>query len=95
MADWIRITAEWLEPIYRAMHRRLLAGPCIQADETPVRCNDPDENRGGTTEGCLRLNSRPGDDMVFDWRLSRQHGDEERGFIDFNAADSQSKLPGA
>jgi len=27
MADWIRITAEWLEPIYRRMHKRLLEGP--------------------------------------------------------------------
>jgi transposase len=46
MADWIRITAEWLEPIYRQMHRRLLGGKYLQVDETPVRCNDPDENAG-------------------------------------------------
>ena len=75
MADWIRITAEWLEPIYRAMHRRLLASPYLQADETPVRCNDPDEKRGGTTEGWLWVISRPQDDVVFDWRLSRRHGE--------------------
>ena len=75
MADWIRITAEWLEPIYRAMHRRLLAGTYLQVDETPVRCNDPDEKRGGTTEGWLWVISRPGDDVVFDWRLSRRHGE--------------------
>jgi transposase len=75
MADWIRITAEWLEPIYRAMHRRLLAGAYLQVDETPVRCNDPDEKRGGTTEGWLWVISRPGDDVVFDWRLSRRHGE--------------------
>lgn len=75
MADWIRITAEWLEPIYREMHRRLLAGPYLQADETPVRCNDPDEKRGGTTEGWLWVISRPWGDVVFDWRLSRRHGE--------------------
>jgi transposase len=34
MADWIRIAAEWLEPVYRRMHQRLLAGPYLQADET-------------------------------------------------------------
>jgi transposase len=78
MADWIRITAEWLEPIYRAMHRRLLAGTYLQVDETPVRCNDPDEKRGGTTEGWLWVISRPGDDVVFDWRLSRRHGELTR-----------------
>ncbi len=75
MADWIRITAEWLEPIYRQMLKRLLAGGYLQADETPIRCNDPDEKRGGTTEGWLWVISRPGEDVVFDWRLSRRHGE--------------------
>jgi len=36
MADWIAITAEWLEPIYKTMLRRLLAGSYLQADETPM-----------------------------------------------------------
>jgi transposase len=60
MADWIGITAGWLEPIYRRMKAELLAGGYVQADETPVRCNDPDEKRGGTTQGWLWVISRPG-----------------------------------
>jgi transposase len=75
MADWIALTAQWLEPIYRQMHRGLLAGDYIQADETPVRCNDPDEKRGGTTQGWLWAISRPDGEVVFDWRLSRRHGE--------------------
>jgi transposase len=75
MADWIGITAGWLEPIYRQMKAGLLAGGYVQADETPVRCNDPDEKRGGTTQGWLWVISRPGGDVVFDWRLSRRHGE--------------------
>ena len=75
MADWIGITAEWLEPIYRRMQTELLGGGYVQADETPVRCNDPDEKRGGTTQGWLWVISRPGGDVVFDWRLSRRHGE--------------------
>jgi|SRR5580692_4199006 transposase len=75
MADWIAITAEWLEPIYQTMLQRLLTGDYLQADETPVRCNDPDVKRGGTAEGWLWVISRPGDDVVFDWRLSRRHGE--------------------
>ena len=75
MSDWIAITAEWLEPIYKTMLRRLLSGEYLQADETPVRCNDPDEKRGGTTEGWLWVISRPGEDVVFDWRLTRRHGE--------------------
>lgn len=94
MADWIRIAAEWLEPIYRAMHRRLLAGPYLQADETPVRCNDPDEKRGGTSEGWLWVISRPGEDVVFDWRLSRRHGELTR-LIDGFSGILQSDMYGA
>jgi hypothetical protein len=75
MSDWVEITAEWLAPIYRQMHRGLLAGDYLQADETPVRCNDPYEKRGGTTQGYLWVISRPGADVVFDWRLSRRHGE--------------------
>lgn len=75
MADWIAIAAEWLEPVYKEMGRRLLAGGYLQADETPVRCNDPDVKRGGTTEGWLWVISRPQEDVVFDWRLSRRHGE--------------------
>jgi transposase len=75
MADWIRITSEWLEPIYRAMIRSLLDSGYVQVDETPVKCNDPDEKRGGTTQGYLWVMSRPGGDVVFDWRLSRRHGE--------------------
>jgi transposase len=75
MADWIGLAAQWLEPIYRLMYRELLAGDYLQADETPVRCNDPDEKHGGTTQGWLWVISRPGGDVVFDWRLSRRHGE--------------------
>jgi hypothetical protein len=45
----------------------------LRADETPVRCNDPEEKRGGTTQGYLWVISRPGADVVFEWRLSRRH----------------------
>jgi transposase len=75
MVEWVRIGAEWLEPIYRQMLAGLLQGNYLQADETPVRCNDPDEPRGGTTQGYLWVVSRPGGDVVFDWRVSRRHGE--------------------
>lgn len=75
MADWIGITAEWLRPLYGHMHRELLASDYVQCDETPIRCNDPDEKRGGTTQGWLWVISRPGGNVVFDWRLSRRQGE--------------------
>ena len=75
MVEWVRLAAERLEPLWRAMLRELLAGGYVQADETPVKCNDPDEKRGGTTQGYLWVLSRPGGDVVFDWRLSRRHAE--------------------
>jgi transposase len=75
LCDWIRITADWLEPIYKHMLRGLLEGDYVQADETPVKCNDPDEKRGGVSQGYLWVVSRPGGDVCFDWRLSRRHGE--------------------
>jgi len=75
MCDWIEIASEWLAPIYRRMLTNLRAGGYLQADETPVRCHDPDERKGATSQGWLWVISRPGGDVVFDWRLSRRHGE--------------------
>ena len=75
MCDWVEVTAQWLQPIYRRMHAQLLAGDYLQADETPIKCHDPDEKRGATTQGFLWVISRPRGDVVFDWRLSRRHGE--------------------
>ena len=66
------------------MMRRLLSGitdvlkiqlrqsPYLQVDETPVRCQDPDVP-GKTVQGWLWVISRPGGDVVFEWRMSRRH----------------------
>ena len=75
MADWVETVAEWLKPIYNYMRLSLLAGDYIQADETPVRYQDPDTKKGKSGEGWMWLISRPGADVVFDWRLSRRHGE--------------------
>jgi len=73
MADWIDQVSQWLAPVVRQMHRTLLAGGYVQVDETPVRCHDPDLDRGQTSQGWLWVVSRPGGEVVFDWRLSRRH----------------------
>ena len=75
MADWVRIASEWAEPIYKLMHAELLRGQYVQCDETPVKFIDPDEKGQGTTQGYLWVVSAPGGDVVFDWRLTRRHGE--------------------
>lgn len=83
MCEWIEVVASWLEPIYRRMLINLRQGGYLQADETPIRCHDPDENRGATTQGWLWVISRPGGDVVFDWRLSRRHGELNTLLLDY------------
>jgi transposase len=75
LCEWIRIAAEWLQPIYRRMHAHLLDGDYLQADETPIKCHDPDAGKGAVSQGYLWLISRPGGDVVFDWKLSRRKGE--------------------
>ena len=73
MCDWVEVAALWLEPVYRHMRRGLMAGNYLQADETPIRCNDPDHDRGKTLQCYLWVISRPGSDVVFSFRETRGH----------------------
>jgi transposase len=75
MSDWVRIAADWAEPIYKLMLAQLLKGQYLQCDETPVKFIDPDEKRHRAEQGYLWVVSAPGEDVVFDWRLSRRHGE--------------------
>lgn len=54
LGEWMRIAAEWLEPLYRLMLARL-RGRRLRASgyETPIRCQDPDAPGSGTTQGYL------------------------------------------
>ena len=74
MMEWVALGAFWLEMIYRCMLRGLLQGGYIQADETPVRCQDPDVP-GKTVQGWLWVIGRPGADVIFEWRMSRRHAE--------------------
>lgn len=74
MVEWIAFAAASLEVIYHAMRRELLQGGYLQCDETPIRCQDPDVP-GKTAQGWLWVVSRPGADVLFEWRMSRAHAE--------------------
>ena len=74
MVEWIALASAWLEVIYQAMRRELLRGGYLQCDETPIRCQDPDVP-GKTVQGWLWVLSRPGADVIFEWRMSRAHAE--------------------
>jgi transposase len=83
LCDWTGLATPLLEPLVKLMKADLLASGYVQADETPVKCNDPDLKDGKTTQGYLWALSRPGGDVVFEWRLSRKHEEAERLLGDF------------
>lgn len=96
MNDWFRITAQWFEPIYKLMDHELLAGDYVQVDETPIRCNDPDEQDGRCRQGYLWVKTRPGGNVVFHWRMGRQHavvGEIMKGFQGVLHADGYEAYP--
>ena len=70
MGSWVEQVAELLKSVYRAMREDLIKGNYLQADETPIRYLDPDI-KGKSQQGYLWVYSRPGQDVVFVWALSR------------------------
>ncbi|MBC2601248.1 IS66 family transposase [Puniceicoccus vermicola] len=78
MADWVQTVAFWLKPLYNHMRQELLESGYVQADETPVRFQDPDNKKGKTSQGFLWVVHSPGLGVVFDWRLSRRHVEATR-----------------
>ncbi|HVZ64621.1 MAG TPA: IS66 family transposase [Lacunisphaera sp.] len=83
LSDWVGAATALLEPLVKRMKQDLLATGYVQADETPIRCNDPDLRDGKTTTGWLWALSHPGGDVVFEWRLSRRHEEAERLLGDY------------
>ncbi|MBI3886174.1 MAG: IS66 family transposase [Opitutae bacterium] len=91
LSEWAGAATALLEPLVKRMKQFLLATGYVQADEAPIRCNDPNLRDGKTTTGWLWALSRPGGgkcgsapgDVVFEWRLSRRHDEAERLLGDF------------
>ncbi len=77
LGSWVEQGAELLKPVYRAIREDLVAGSYLQADETPIRYLDPDV-KGKSQQGYLWVYSRPGGDVLFEWRTGRgREGPEE------------------
>ena len=70
MGSWVEQAAELLKPVYRVIREDLQRGNYLQADETPIRYLDPDV-KGKSRQGYLWTYSRPGGDVLFEWRVSR------------------------
>jgi transposase len=67
MCDWVRVAADWLQPIYNHIREELRQGGYLQADETPVRyCGEE-----GCGQGYLWVFHRPGKEVLYEWHTSR------------------------
>jgi transposase len=72
MVDWIEQLSFWFAPIYEEMKRGLVAGNYLQIDETVIRYLDREEP-GRSCQGYFWVYSRPGGDVIFDWKTTRSH----------------------
>jgi len=88
MVEWICQAANWTEPIYKLMRKKLRASGYIQVDETPIRYHDPTAKKGQTEQGYFWSLSAPGGDVIFEWQETRRHaclteliGEDYRGIL--------------
>jgi transposase len=70
LCGWVMQAGVWLEAIRGAMRQELLAGPYLQADETPVGVQS-ERTRGRNHQGYLWEYSRPGGPVIFDFQMGR------------------------
>lgn len=69
MARWMETVADWMKPLHRRTALSIFTGGYVQADETPVRYQDP--GTGKTRLGYLWTFHVPGGETLFEWRASR------------------------
>jgi transposase len=82
MGCWVEQAAELLKPVYRSIKEDLVRGTYLQADETPIRYLDPDV-KGKSQQGYLWTYSKPGGDVLFEWRVSRSREGPQEFLKDF------------
>ena len=85
MGRRVEQAAELLKPVYRTIREDLVSGSYLQADETPIRYLDPDV-KGKSQQGYLWTYSRPGGDVLFEWRVSRSREGPEAFLKNFSAS---------
>lgn len=69
LARWVRLAADWLQPICEQIRTGVMAGGYVQVDETPVNYLEP--GHGQTKQGYFWTGSRPKGDVFFRWETSR------------------------
>lgn len=80
MDGWVMRVGDLLGPITRAMRKEVLQGSYIQADETTVDVQRPEEKKGQNHQAYLWQFGNPGGSVVFWFNLGRG-GEVARSFL--------------
>jgi transposase len=80
MDGWVMQVGDLLGPITMAMRKEVLQGSYIQADETTVYVQRPEEKKGRNHQAYLWQFGNPGGSVVFSFDLGRG-GDVARSFL--------------
>ena len=72
MCEWVRMAADWLQPICQHIREDLKKCGYLQVDETPVRyCGAESE---GSRQGYFWVFNHPGGEVLFEWHTGRGGG---------------------
>ena len=69
LADWVRLAAEWLRPIYQILLGGVWSEGYVQVDESVIKYLKP--GKGKAQQGYFWTMKRPGGDAVFHWATTR------------------------
>jgi len=84
LTDWVRQTAELLQPLYDELKATVLQSHYLQADESPLRVLDR-EKKGDTHLGYMWVYHSPLDGLVlFDYRKGRSRAGPNEILHDFS-----------
>ena len=90
MCDWMAASAGLLEPIVKAMARRVLASKVIGTDDTPVTVQDHAGKGSKTGRLWAYLGDRDNPFIVYDYTPDRSRDGPERFLKDYRAGYLQS-----
>jgi transposase len=90
MCDWMAVSAELMEPIWRAMYQRILQSLVIQTDDTPVRVQNPITGAMTTGRLWIYLGDYDHPFLVYDYTPDRSGDGPERMLADFRTGYLQS-----
>ena len=90
LCDWMAACAGLLEPIWKAMHRRILLSRVIQTDDTPVPVQDHTTKGNRIGRLWVYLGDRDHPFVIYDYTPDRSRDGPERMLAGYKSAYLQS-----